>query len=265
MKKKLVLATIIVGTVISLTGCNNPLAKKETEAPLETQAQTEFTQLETEDNYYDETEYAYTETADTEDYSQSDQAIYNQANAETNKYRKKGDKFEVAITDPVTQKTVYADFTADNVLSGAEADAAIDEYNKNSTDLEVDTPTDGTEYKVIDFTLDTTGKDAPVSVSSDLAAAITGINGIDSMDKTLYYNGSTYTGGTVIYSKTETLTPGSTVHGSIIYCIPKGCTAYGIELGDNETVLVPENDTLVDQMNTQSSTEDVDMDTVYLD
>ena len=122
MKKKLVLATIIVGTVISLTGCNNPLAKKETEAPLETQAQTEFTPLETEDNYYDETEYAYTETADTEDSSQSDQAIYNQANAETNKYRKKGDKFEVAITDPVTQKTVYADFTADNVLSGAEAD-----------------------------------------------------------------------------------------------------------------------------------------------
>mgnify|MGYP000017092898 CR=1 FL=1 len=269
MKKKLLLATIIAGTVISMTGCSNPFAKKtaETEPPLETQPQTEYSLLETENNYYEETDYAYTETeaVDTEDYSQSDQTIYNQANSETNQYHKKDDTFEVAITDSVTQKTVYANFTVDAMYSGTEADTAVSQYNSESTDLEIDTPTDGTEYKVIDFTLDTTGKDAPVTVSTDLICNVIGVNGISASDKTLYYNGATYTGGTVIYAKTETLAPGSTAHGSIVFCVPKGCTAYGIELGDNETVLVPENDTLVDQMNAQTSTDDVDMNTVYLD
>ena len=260
MKRKLFLATIIAGTMISLTGCNNPFAKKtvETEATLETQAvaQTEYSTLETEDSYYDETEYAYaTEALDTEDYSQSDQTIYDQAYAEMSKYHKKSDTFEVAITDPSSQQTDYANFTVDAMYSGSEADAIIEQYNNASTDLEIDTPTDGTEYKVIEYTLDTTGKEAPVTVTTDLACSVVGVNGTDGTDKTLYYNGSTYTGGSVIYSKKETLASGSSAHGTIIFCVPKGCTAYGIELGDNEAVLVPENDTLVDQMNSQTSTE----------
>ena len=263
MKRSIVVAFIGVAATLSLTGCGLFNKDDPTSETTTIQLQTE-TETQTASNFdvYDDTNSYYEEDNSTEEF-QADSSVYTEAMSM--QYYSMSDTISVALTEPTTQENVSANFSITHLYSGADADQVIDDYNKNTSgSYEISDPTDGTEYKVIDFTLYSPEFNT-ASVSSDLACSVVGINADTPDDAILHFNNQNYSGGSVIFTKSATLQPNTTITGQLVYCVPTGCTSYGLQLGDNESIVIPEDASLVATLNNAVSSTNYDVSGAYLD
>lgn len=143
--------------------------------------------------------------------------------------------YSVGETSNVGFNSVICNLTVDSILRDEDAITVVSLYNSlHEDDAIADTPSEGFEYCVVEYTLDLKNTEGISKVPANVPFRV---KGNCETDGAIEVGGKRYTNfGYKYYNSGDTtVSSGEVITNKIIFVIPSECETFSIELGEKES------------------------------
>lgn len=236
MKKRLVLSLLMFAVSFSIGGCGLISRKgNETETSTVESTESEANVVDsTEDDFYEEDlspdDAGDPETSDTD---LGDKSVGAAASPATGSLYHLGDAVPVLFSE--NGKNHSGTATINSFVTAEAAQSIVDQFNLSHDD-QIDTLAEDLEYGVLTYRFSLLDSDVIAPIDSKLKCKVVGISETGEAEQ-LKYGDKVYETGNVYYTEAADVAFGSEVINTVIFAVPKGCTSFGIVLGDGTSII----------------------------
>ena len=224
------IAALGMAGCLVITGCS--LRKNGDAETSDTKRTVESTQgaAENNDDYYDETDAVNPEGSERQEETDlGDVSVTNTIKGNPGLYYRVGDSVPVLYS--VDGMVYNATAVIESFETGDLAEAKVLAFNSNSKDTVIDELNEEYEYGELTYTLTLLDSGVVAPISSQLDCRVVGLDSNGS--SALNFNGAEYQTGSIYYVESSDIASGDTTRNTAIFCIPRGCTEFGLSLGNS--------------------------------